>query len=1489
MEILTCSTLNYAKKSYHSQDNSVMEFVKDAESNCNNPAKQIPLEVKKVNHFLPSLKVAIDKMQCDSQEPCGDVTFEECSNESSREGSGSKCQKLSGDVIDHDDDNVEEHAQCKEACLDFQSSHVDVCTIDSEQLSENKEELSISTSKWPEQDESLALWVKWRGKWQAGIKCERADWPLATVKAKPTHDRKSYIVIFFPHKKNYSWADTLLACAIDELPQPIVHRSHKVGVRLVEDLTVARRFIMKKIVIGMFNIVDQLPIQVLVESARNLAVWREFAAEASRCKSYPDLGRLLLKLGKMVLQQYIDANWLQHSFQLWVEKCQNALSADSIELLRSLRDGQGQLALGCEWKMWKHEVMKTFSISVSGGGIEQSNKIDVEHFGVSPTMASLQISRKRPKLEVRRAEPHNSVVENKRYQENTILQIDSGYFGSQSTMTVDNALVPSKEEFLGQEIAQTMSPSNVVDRWNGVVVDTFSTESTQKENGKLQPAGVVETKSTTSKVRSKQCIAFIEAKGRRCIRWANDGDDYCCVHLTSRFAAHSVKPEVILSDEAAMCQGTTTQGTRCKHRSLPGTSYCKKHRPHSDGTTPPSSPGSQLKRKHDEQVERSEHVSKDAVSVVEAERPLEEHLCALLEGNASDGEKRVIAVPEQSTEVSNNRNIEIACCVGLGMDEGQANCLESPKRHSLYCDKHIPSWLKRARNGKSRIISKEVFVDLLRTCSSQKQKKQLHQACELFFKLFKSILSLRNQVPKEIQFQWALSEASKDLHVAELLMKLVSREKERLSRIWGFNPERDAQVSCCPVEEQALVPIEEEVDDGSFKCKICFKEFSDDQTLGTHWIDSHNKEAQWLFRGYACAICLDSFTNRKVLETHVQERHHAQFVEHCMLIQCIPCGSHFGNSEELWSHVLSLHTDGFRQSKKGDNGHQSVGSQQNPIPLNPLSVDNSESQNSIRKYICRFCGLKFDLLPDLGRHHQAAHMGPSLINSRPKKKGLRFYSYRLKSGRLSRPRFKKGLGASYRLRNKASIVLKKRLQPVNPISAGAINEQSHVIDTASVVRLTESQCSAIAKMLSSEAQKTRARPSNHEIISIARSACCKISVQRSLEQKYGELPERLYIKAAKLCSEHNIPVDWHQEGFICSKGCKPQEDQILGPVLSCSLNERGRMIMPLSNPQLEECEMDECHFVIQPGHYRWRHLQTTIILSDDISFGKERVPVPCVVDKTLLDSLHNPTYGFDGQVFFMPWESFTYATKSLLDKSIDVNIQNLQLGCGCSKSTCCPETCAHVYLFNNDYDYAKDIDGKLMEGRFPYDDKGRIVIEDKYLVYECNHMCKCSSKCLNRVLQNGVRVKMEVFKTEKKGWAVRACETILRGTFVCEYVGEVLDEQEASRRRKRKDGCDYFYDMGSHMQHVSELMEAEVKYVIDATKYGNVSSCCPNLQSHLVLVESMDFQFAHVGFYANQDIAAGEEICFDYHSELQASDGYPCLCGASNCRDVLQT
>lgn len=55
--------------------------------------------------------------------------------------------------------------------------------------------------------------------------------------------------------------------------------------------------------------------------------------------------------------------------------------------------------------------------------------------------------------------------------------------------------------------------------------------------------------------------------------------------------------------------------------------------------------------------------------------------------------------------------------------------------------------------------------------------------------------------------------------------------------------------------------------------------------------------------------------------------------------------------------------------------------------------------------------------------------------------------------------------------------------------------------------------------------------------------------------------------------------------------------------------------------------------------------------------------------------------------------------------------QNSQLGCTCPNLKCYPESCDHVYLFDNDYENAEDIHGKSMHGRFAYDERGRIVLE----------------------------------------------------------------------------------------------------------------------------------------------------------------------------------
>ncbi|KAG4380280.1 hypothetical protein GLYMA_16G143100v4 [Glycine max] len=1496
MEVLPCSGVQYAGGSDCSQSSSGTMFVNQGES-----GGQAKLEDDRLNDSLQTEGPQIERQGQTQQNICEPLINIACQC-----GGASCCdcqvegQKESISFRDVEDDGI------NEPCLAFENLVSIADTNESESPNGSREvELSFSEPTWLKGDEPVALWVKWRGSWQAGIKCAKVDWPLSTLKAKPTHDRKKYFVIFFPHTRNYSWADMLLVRSIYEFPQPIAYKTHQAGLKMVKDLTVARRFIMQKLTIGVLSIVDQLHPNALLETARDVMVWKEFAMETSRCNSYSDFGRMLLELQNSIVKHYTDADWIQHSSYSWAERCQNANSAESVELLKeelfdsilwndvnALWDSLVQSTLGSEWKTWKHDVMKWFSTSPSF-----SSSKDMQHMTSDGLFqVSLQVGRKRPKLEVRRADTHATLVETNGSDQPITLKTDPGFYRNQDTLNTLESETSTLKDIKEVPVATDL-PSNLTNKWNEIVVEATDSEILHGNGTQSTPMNEMAGKKVVEPgAKNRQCIAYVEAKGRQCVRLANNGEVYCCAHLSSQFLGNSGKAEKPVSVDTPMCGGTTVLGTKCKHHALPGSSFCKKHRPHAETNEISNLTHNTLKRKHKENHIGSGGLISKGMVLINAESSLQVEPVPAIDGNSFLERSNL----DERPALSGNDQIamEALHCIGSPPYDDKDPCLEAPKRYILYCEKHLPSWLKCARNGKSRIISKEVFTEILRDCCSWKQKVHLHKACELFYRLVKSILSQRSPVSKEVQFQQALTEASKDTSVGEFLTKLVHSEKERIKLIWGFND--DIDVSSL-LDGLPLVPS---TDNDSFdnenviKCKICCAKFPDDQTLGNHWMDNHKKEAQWLFRGYACAICLDSFTNKKLLETHVQERHHVQFVEQCLLLQCIPCGSHFGNMEQLWLHVLSVHPVEFKPLKAPEQ----------PLPCEDTSEkleqgnsafleNNSKNPGGLRRFVCRFCGLKFDLLPDLGRHHQAAHMGRNLGTSRSTKRSVCYYTHRLKSGRLGRPRFKNGLAAaSSRIRNRANANLKRQIQATKSLDMVETTIKPHVNETENIGKLAEYQCSAVAKILFSEIQKTKLRPNNFDILSIGRSACCKVSLKASLEEKYGILPERLYLKAAKLCSDHNIQVSWHQDGFICPRGCKVLKDQRhLSPLASLFNGFLKPKSVILSDPASDELEVDEFHYILDSHHLKVGSLQKVTVLCDDISFGKESIPVICVVDQDILNSLLR--HGSDEEDINLsrPWESFTYVTKPILDQSLSLDSeQSLQLRCACSFSACCPETCDHVYLFDNDYDDAKDIFGKPMRSRFPYDENGRIILEEGYLVYECNQMCKCYKTCPNRILQNGLRVKLEVFKTEKKGWALRAGEAILRGTFVCEYIGEVLDTREAQNRRKRygKEHCSYFYDVDDHVNDMSRLIEGQAHYVIDTTRFGNVSrfinnSCSPNLVSYQVLVESMDCERAHIGLYANRDIALGEELTYNYHYELVPGEGSPCLCGSTKCRGRL--
>ncbi|KAI7994653.1 Histone-lysine N-methyltransferase, H3 lysine-9 specific SUVH5 [Camellia lanceoleosa] len=93
-------------------------------------------------------------------------------------------------------------------------------------------------------------------------------------------------------------------------------------------------------------------------------------------------------------------------------------------------------------------------------------------------------------------------------------------------------------------------------------------------------------------------------------------------------------------------------------------------------------------------------------------------------------------------------------------------------------------------------------------------------------------------------------------------------------------------------------------------------------------------------------------------------------------------------------------------------------------------------------------------------------------------------------------------------------------------------------------------------------------------------------------------------------------------------------------------------------------------------------------------------------------------------------------------------------------------------------------------GEIPYNYNGAIV-ESKTLVYECGPSCKCPTSYYNRVSQHGIKIQLEIFKTESRGWGVRSLTSIPSGSFICEYIGELLEDAEAEKRHNDE----YLFDI----------------------------------------------------------------------------------------------
>ncbi|CAL8086752.1 unnamed protein product [Calicophoron daubneyi] len=186
----------------------------------------------------------------------------------------------------------------------------------------------------------------------------------------------------------------------------------------------------------------------------------------------------------------------------------------------------------------------------------------------------------------------------------------------------------------------------------------------------------------------------------------------------------------------------------------------------------------------------------------------------------------------------------------------------------------------------------------------------------------------------------------------------------------------------------------------------------------------------------------------------------------------------------------------------------------------------------------------------------------------------------------------------------------------------------------------------------------------------------------------------------------------------------------------------------------------------------------------------------------------------------------------------------------------------------------------------PYNKYKRLVAPPGHPVYECNSACPCGPSCPFRVVQLGRTVPLCVFRTRDRGWGVKTKIPIGKGTFVAEYLGEILTFEEAENRGLiyDKQTMTYLFDLD---------FEGDAHYTVDASQVGNIShfinhSCDPNLTVRCVFIECLNTKLPRIALYASRFIKKDEELTFDYnmtgavtgpeepdgiHSDLQNTDG----------------
>lgn len=251
------------------------------------------------------------------------------------------------------------------------------------------------------------------------------------------------------------------------------------------------------------------------------------------------------------------------------------------------------------------------------------------------------------------------------------------------------------------------------------------------------------------------------------------------------------------------------------------------------------------------------------------------------------------------------------------------------------------------------------------------------------------------------------------------------------------------------------------------------------------------------------------------------------------------------------------------------------------------------------------------------------------------------------------------------------------------------------------------------------------------------------------------------------------------------------------------------------------------------------------VIFDDISLGAERFPVPVVLDRPV---------EMDTGIF----TTFTYSSR-ILDRSGYIIKPDAAPTFACTCIEFCDESC-------------ECSNGIYTKG-------GRVTDMDEMMsqvIHECTWACNCGLWCGNRVAQKGSFCPVEIFARDAScGWGVRAASSIPSHSFLGEYTGELIDDDEVARRQDST----FLFETRVGKQPLT----IDAKFTGNYTRFVN-HSCEPNCKVANISWDYSEDQLVHMCLFALDEIEKGTELTIDYGDGWWTNKKFPCACSSRSCR-----